>query len=74
MKLTKTKGSNHCSQKQDFAASAFDPMKLTKAKGSNHCSEAGFCCLCFRPDETHEVQRQQSLLRSRILLLLPSTR
>ena len=32
-------------RKQDFAASAKDPMKLTKHKGSKHTIEAGFCCL-----------------------------
>ena len=32
-------------RRQDFAASAEDPMKLSKVKGSNHASEAGFCCL-----------------------------
>ena len=32
-------------QKQEFAASAEDPMKLTKHKGSNHTTEAGICCL-----------------------------
>ena len=60
-------------QKQDFAASAEDPMKLTKIKGSKHASEAEFCCLRQRPDETRQTQRQQSRLRSRILLLLPKT-
>ena len=33
-------------RKQDFAASAEDPMKLPKIKGSKHASEAGFCCFC----------------------------
>ncbi len=50
-------------QRQDFAASAEDPKKLTKVKGSNHASEAGFCCLCRRPEETDQGQRQQPHLR-----------
>ena len=61
-------------QKQDFAASAEDPMKHTKLKGSRHASEAGFCCLRRRPDETPQAQRQQTRLRSRILLPPPKTR
>ena len=48
-------------------------MKLAKTKGSNHASEAGFCCLCRRPDETRQDQRQQSRLGSRILLPPPKT-
>ena len=39
-------------RKQDFAASAEDPMKPTKHKGSTRASEAGFCCLHRRLDET----------------------
>jgi len=61
-------------RKQDFAASAEDPMKLSKVKGSNHASEAGFCCLCRRPEETRQGQRQQPRLRDRILLPLLKTR
>ena len=49
-------------------------MKLILVKGSKHASEAGFCCLCRRPDETHFGQRQQTRLGSKILLLLPKTR
>jgi len=45
--------------KQDFAASAGDPMSLALIKGSSFALEAGFCCLCRRPDETHFGQRQQ---------------
>ena len=37
--------------------------KLSKTKGSNYASEAGFCCLCRRPDETLQDQRQQPRLR-----------
>ena len=58
-------------RKQDFAASAKDPMKPTKVKGSRHASEAGFCCLRRRPDETRQGQRQHTCLRSRVLLLPP---
>ena len=61
-------------QKQDFAASAEDPMKPTRPKGSNLASEARFCCLRQRPNETDQGQRQQTRLRSRILLLPPKTR
>jgi hypothetical protein len=61
-------------QNQEFAASAEDPMKPAKIKGSKHASEAGFCCLCRRPEETCRDQRQQSRLRSRNLLPLPKTR
>jgi len=61
-------------RKQDFAASAEDPKKLTKIKGSKRSSEAGFCCLCRRPEETHQVQMQQTRLGSRILLPLPKNR
>ena len=50
-------------QRQDFAASAIEPMKLAKVKGSNHASEAGFCCLCRRPEETRQGQRQQPCLK-----------
>ena len=60
--------------KQDFAASAEDPMKLARTKSSNHAIEAGFCCLRRSPDETAEGQRQQSRLVSRILLPPPKTR
>jgi len=35
----------------------------TKTKGSNRASEAGICCLCRRPDETRQGQRQQSRLK-----------
>ena len=38
-------------KKQDFAASASDPMKLTLVKGSKHAQEARFCCFCLGPDE-----------------------
>ena len=62
------------SRKQDFAASVEDPKKLTKPKGSNHASEARFCCLCRRPDETRQVQRQQYCLASKNLMPLPKTR
>jgi hypothetical protein len=58
-------------QKQDFAASAEAPMKLAKSKGSNLASEAEFCCLRRSPDETRQVQRQQTRLGSKILLLPP---
>ena len=61
-------------RKQDFAASAEDPMKPTKPKGSNHTSEARFCCHCRRPDETRQAQRQQYCLASEVLLLPPNTR
>ena len=54
------------SRKQDFAASAVDPMKLALVKGSNSALEARFCCHCRRPDETRRDQRQQSRLGSRI--------
>ena len=50
-------------RKQDFAASAEDPKKLAKVKGSNRTTEAGFCCLCRRPDETRQDQRQQTRLK-----------
>jgi len=40
------------SQKQEFAASAEDPMKLARTKGSNLASEAGICCLSRGPNET----------------------
>ena len=33
-------------QKQDFAASAVDPMKLTKSKGSKILNSEKICCLC----------------------------
>jgi len=45
------------------AAFAEDPKKLAKVKGSNHASEAGFCCLCRRPEETRQGQRQQPCLK-----------
>ena len=51
------------SHKQDFAASAEDPMKLTKVKGSKLASEARFCCLRRRPEETRQDQRQQPCLQ-----------
>ncbi|MBQ3407338.1 MAG: hypothetical protein IJH11_08855, partial [Lachnospiraceae bacterium] len=38
-------------QKQDFAASAKDPMKPTKVIGSRHASEAGFCCFRHKSNE-----------------------
>ena len=60
-------------KKQDFAASAEDPMKPTMTKGSNIVSQARFCCLCQRPDETRFGQRQQYCHASRILLPLPKT-
>ena len=50
-------------RKQDFAASAEDPKKLAKVKGSNRTTEAGFCCLCRRPEETRQDQRQQPRLK-----------
>ena len=52
----------------------FYTRKLTLVKGSKSASEAGFCCFCLGPDEIHFGQRQQSRLKSRILLLLPETR
>ena len=48
-------------------------MKLTKTKGSNQTLESGICCLCRWSDETHWDQRQQSLLKIKILLPLPLT-
>ena len=62
------------SHKQDFAASAEDPMKLTKVKGSKLASEARFCCLRRKPNETRQDQRQQASFRSKILLPSPKTR
>ena len=59
--------------KQDFAASAEDPMKPTKTKGSKLASEARFCCFRRRPYETHQDQRQQTRLTSKILLPPPKT-
>ena len=49
-------------------------MKPDRTKGSNLASEAGFCCLCQRPDEAHIDQRQQYCIASKILLPLPETR
>ena len=46
-------------------------MKLTKTKGSNHALEAGFCCLHHKTNETHQAQRQQPRLGSKILLPPP---
>ena len=63
----------YCLSKQDFAASAEDPMKSARTKGNNIVSQARFCCLCQRPEETRQDQRQQSHLASKILLLLPKT-
>ena len=60
-------------RKQDFAATAEDPMKPILVKGSKHASEARFCCFCQRPEESHFGQRQQTRLGSKILLLLPKT-
>ena len=74
MKLTKIKGSKHASEKQDFAASAKDPMKLAETKSSNIVSQARVCCLYQRPDETRQDQRQQYCIASKILLPLPETR
>ena len=69
-----------CQDKKSWILSgvaAFDPgglHKLAKVKGSNHASETGFCCLCRRPEEARQGQRQQPRLRGRILLLPPKTR
>jgi hypothetical protein len=41
-------------------------MKPTKSKGSKCASGARFCCHRRRPHETHQEQRQQMRLRSRI--------
>ena len=49
-------------KKQDFAASAEDPMKLTKTKGSKLASQARFCCLRLEHDET-----RQGCLCSRVI-------
>ena len=74
MKLTKPEGSNHTSGSKILL-----PLPKTRrnpfwSKGSKHASQAGFCCHCRRPDETHFGQRQQTRLGSKILLLLPKTR
>jgi hypothetical protein len=53
-------------QKQDFAATAEDSMKLAKTKGSKHTQKSRFCCHRHRPHETHQEQRQQTRLGSRI--------
>ena len=55
-------------QKQVFAASACGPMKHAKTKGSKRSSDSSFCCLCPQTHETYQDQRQQTLLRFKILL------
>ena len=57
-----------CQDKKSWilSAAAFGPgglHKLSKTKGSNHASETGFCCLCRRPEETRQGQRQQPCLK-----------
>ena len=50
-------------RRQDFAASAIDPMKPTKVKGSNHASEAGFCCLSPLKTRKKELSTQMQTSR-----------
>ena len=57
--------------KQEFAASAVDPKNPAKRKGSNYSKKSRICCLCRRPQEPCQAQRQQLLQEIKNLLPLP---
>ena len=63
MKLTKVKGSKQASGSRILLLLPWTQSCSKVPKAADKLKEAGFCCFCPGPNETHQGQRQQTSLR-----------